>query len=208
MVFIIKVVYVEVKISADECEVQIIRAMNIPGDAGGLHCYVQGEFPYPKEKAPVVKTAVLKGTKNPVFQHKEKVAINRRHTTFKRAVKNKGIKVALVQKGGFFHSDKVLGSATLPLNALESKCEVHQVLPLVDGRKATGAQIEVKLRVREPFEGAEMLSEDIQWVSLESTQTSSPQKLPESKIDVRALSIIKTDIGHCDKRRNFAPFFS
>lgn len=175
--------------------------MNIPGDAGDIHCYVQAEFPYPKEKPGIVKTAVLKGTKDPVFQHKDKVEISRRHTTFKRAVKNKGVKFILSQKGGFFHSDKVLGTATLQLMELETKCEVHSVLSVVDGRRPTGAKIEVKMRVREPFEGAEMISEDIQWVSLESTRTTG-EKIPEMKIDVRALSVIKTEIGHCDTRRN------
>ena len=88
----------------------------------------------------------------------------------------------------------------MPIIGLEAKCEIHNVLQITDGRRATGAQIEVKLRVREPFEGAEMISEDIQWVSLESTKTSG-EKIPEMKVDIRALSVIKTEISHCDTKR-------
>ena len=75
--------------------------------------------------------------------------------------------------------------------------------PIVDGRKTTDARIEVKLRVREPFEGAEMISEDMQWVSIKTGPNKQAQveNLPQMKIDVRALSIIKTEISHSDKRR-------
>ena len=89
--------------------------MNIPGDVGDLNVQVQADFPYPKEKPGQFKTAFLKGTKNPIFNVKERLPISRRHTTFKRAVKNKGVKFILIQKGGIFSSNKVLGSATVPL---------------------------------------------------------------------------------------------
>jgi coiled-coil and C2 domain-containing protein 1 len=165
-----------------------------------MHLFINADFPYPKETPPEIKTRIIKHSKNPVFNQKFKVPISRRHTTFKRAVKNKGIKFVLCQKGGFLRSDKVIGSATVPLIELESKCGHHAVVEIIDGRKPTGAKVEIKFRIREPFEGAEMVSEDLQWVSLESTTTSVAKKA-EMKIDIRALSVIKTEIGHCDTRR-------
>ena len=122
--------------------------MNIPGDAGEINAQVQVDFPYPKEKPGQFKTAFLKGTKNPQFNIKERLSISRRHTTFKRAVKNKGVKFTLIQKGGIFSSNKVIGSATVALVTLDNKCDIHTVAPIVDGRKTTDAKIEVKMRVR------------------------------------------------------------
>ena len=53
---------------------------------------------------------------------------------------------------------------------------------------------------REPFEGAEMISEDMQWVSIKMANKTQVEQIPQMKVDVRALSVIKTEISHSDKK--------
>jgi len=85
-----------------ECEIQIIRVMNISGDSGDLHSFVIAEFPYPKESR--------YGQNRRSKRHKK--SRFRRPTAFECAIKNKGIFI-LLQKGGFLRSDKVQGAAIL-----------------------------------------------------------------------------------------------
>ena len=75
-----------------ECEIQIIRVMNISGDSGDLHSFVIAEFPYQNRRS-----------------KRHKKSRFRRPTAFECAIKNKGIFI-LLQKGGFLRSDKVQGA--------------------------------------------------------------------------------------------------
>ena len=45
-----------------------------------------------------------------------------------------------------------------------------------------------------------MISEDMQWVSIKMANKSQVEQIPQMKVDVRALSVIKTEISHSDKK--------
>ncbi|KAG5854057.1 hypothetical protein ANANG_G00033480 [Anguilla anguilla] len=73
------------------------------------------------------------------YKEKFKLNINRTHRGFKRVVQTKGIKFEVIHKGGLFKGDKVVGSAQLKLESLETQCEIRQLIEVLDGRKPTGA---------------------------------------------------------------------
>ncbi|XP_011706341.1 PREDICTED: coiled-coil and C2 domain-containing protein 1-like [Wasmannia auropunctata] len=52
---------------------------------------------------------------------------------------------------GFFRSDSLLGTVMVKLQPLESQCTLHDSFPLMDGRKATGGKLELKVRLRNPI---------------------------------------------------------
>ena len=45
-----------------------------------------------------------------------------------------------------------------------------------------------------------MISEDMQWVSIKMANKAQVEQIPQMKVDVRALSVIKTEISHSDKK--------
>ena len=45
-----------------------------------------------------------------------------------------------------------------------------------------------------------MISEDMQWVSIKMANKTQVEQIPQMKVDVRALSVIKTEISHSDKK--------
>ncbi len=50
-------------------------------------------------------------------------------------------------RGGFLRSDRLVGTASVKLQPLEAeRCTVHDAFPLMDGRKAVGGKLEVKVR--------------------------------------------------------------
>ena len=48
-------------------------------------------------------------------------------------------------------SDKVLGTVHVNLESLETRCVHHTTLDLMEGKKAVGGKLEVKVRIREPL---------------------------------------------------------
>lgn len=50
-------------------------------------------------------------------------------------------------------SDRILGSVSVKLADLETRCELHESHDLLEGRKAAGGKLEVKVRIRTPLSG-------------------------------------------------------
>lgn len=65
-----------------------------------------------------------------------------------RIFKRQAAKVEVWSKVGFLRSDALLGTATVKLLPLETVCTLHDTFPLMEGRKAVGGKVEVKLRLR------------------------------------------------------------
>ncbi|XP_069576633.1 coiled-coil and C2 domain-containing protein 1A [Brachyistius frenatus] len=161
----------------------VIRGVNLPTPAGlsahDLDASVRFEFPFPSaEEAQRDKTSTVKSTNSPEFKEQFKLNINRTHRGFKRVVQSKGIKFEIIHKGGLFKTDKVVGTAQLKLEALENHCDLREILEVMDGRKATGGKLEVRVKMREPLSGVDLQPVTEKWLVLvlEPVSSLSPPK--------------------------------
>ncbi|KAM9769730.1 coiled-coil and C2 domain-containing protein 1A [Menidia menidia] len=157
----------------------IIRGLNLPAPSGvspnDLDASVKFEFPFPSsEEAQRDKTSTVKNTNSPDFKENFKLNINRTHRGFKRVVQSKGVKFEIVHKGGLFKTDKVVGTAQLKLEGLENHCEIREIIEVMDGRKATGGKLEVRVKIREPLSGAELQPVTEKWIVLDPVSPLSP----------------------------------
>lgn len=157
----------------------IIKGVNLPAPPGGspndLDASVKFEFPFPSaEEAQRDKTSTVKSTNNPEFKEQFKLNINRSHRAFKRVIQSKGIKFEIIHKGNLFKNDKVVGTAQVKLEALENNCDFREFIEVMDGRKATGGKLEVRVKIREPVSGAHLQPLTEKWLVLEPVSPLSP----------------------------------
>ncbi|XP_051554739.1 coiled-coil and C2 domain-containing protein 1B-like isoform X2 [Myxocyprinus asiaticus] len=163
------------ELSSTDMVVVIVRGMNLPAPSGvasnDLDAYVKFEFPYPSSDQPQKhKTSVIKNTNNPEYNQNFKLNINRNHRGFRRVVQSKGLKLEVLHKGGFLRSDKPVGTANLKLEKLEAESELREIVEVMDGRKATGGRLEVRVRLREPLSGQDIQTITERWLVLEEPQ--------------------------------------
>ncbi|XP_041098022.1 LOW QUALITY PROTEIN: coiled-coil and C2 domain-containing protein 1A-like, partial [Polyodon spathula] len=150
----------------------VMKGINLPAPQGvspsELDAFVRFEFPFPSsEEAQRDRTSTVKNTNSPEFNEKFKLSINRSHRAFKRVVQSKGIKLEVIHKGGLFKTDRVVGSAQLKLDNLESKCEIREIIEVLDGRKPTGGRLDVAVQIREPLGGQQLESVTEKWVVID-----------------------------------------
>ncbi|XP_038640852.1 coiled-coil and C2 domain-containing protein 1A [Scyliorhinus canicula] len=155
----------------------VIKGINLPPPSGvapnDLDAFVKFEFAFPNsEEAQKDKTDVVKNTNCPEFNGQFKLNINRGHRAFKRVVQTKGIKFEILHKGGLFKNDRVVGTAQLKLDKLESQCEIREILEILDGRKTTGGRLEVIVKIREPLSSQQLEKVTEKWLVID------PQSLP------------------------------
>lgn len=61
----------------------------------------------------------------------------------------------------------------------ESACACAQVM---DGRKATGGKLEVRVKIREPLSGADLQPVTEKWLVLEPVSALSPSDKPKERV--------------------------
>ncbi|XP_022530194.2 coiled-coil and C2 domain-containing protein 1A isoform X1 [Astyanax mexicanus] len=159
-------------LTANDLVLTIVKGINLPTPPGvsasDLDSSVRFEFPFPSaEEAQKDKTSTVKSTNCPEFKEQFKLHINRTHRGFKRVVQAKGIKFEVIHKGGLFKQDKVVGNAQLKLEALENQCEIREIIEVLDGRKATGGKLEVRVKIREPLGGVQLQPVTEKWIVLD-----------------------------------------
>ncbi|NXW56055.1 C2D1A protein, partial [Eurystomus gularis] len=120
-----------------------------------------------QEEAQKDKTNVIKNTDSPEFKEQFKLYVNRAHRGLRRVLHTKGIKFEVAHKGGLFKPDRVVGTAQLKLEALETTCEVREILELLDGRRPTGGKLEVQVRLREPLSSQQLEPRTERWLVIE-----------------------------------------
>ncbi|XP_060037827.1 coiled-coil and C2 domain-containing protein 1A isoform X3 [Erinaceus europaeus] len=173
-------------LSANDMVLFILKAVNLstpPGlSPGDLDVFVRFDFPYPNvEEAQKDKTSVIKGTDSPEFKEQFKLCINRAHRGFRRAVQIKGLKFEVIHKGGLFKTDRVLGTAQLKLDSLETSCEVREVLEVLDGRRPTGGRLEVMVRIREPLTAQQLETVTERWMVVDPVPAAPPPQVSGPK---------------------------
>ncbi|XP_019696185.1 coiled-coil and C2 domain-containing protein 1-like isoform X2 [Harpegnathos saltator] len=145
-----------------DIEISIIRGINYPREAD---TYVIFEFPFPTDSHPTDRTSTIRASTNPEYQAVFPLngIINRTSRPCQRVFKRHALKCEVWAKGcslnpilccthprGFFRSDSLLGTVMVKLQPLENQCTLHDSFPLMDGRKATGGKLELKIRLRNP----------------------------------------------------------
>ncbi|XP_045406618.1 coiled-coil and C2 domain-containing protein 1A isoform X2 [Lemur catta] len=169
-----------------------------PGD---LDVFVRFDFPYPNvEEAQKDKTNVIKNTDAPEFKEQFKLCINRSHRGFRRAIQTKGIKFEVVHKGGLFKTDRVLGTAQLKLDALETACEVREVLEVLDGRRPTGGRLEVMVRIREPLTAQQLETTTERWLVIDPVPAAVPTQVAGPKGKAPAVPVPARELGNRSAR--------
>ncbi|XP_057187940.1 coiled-coil and C2 domain-containing protein 1A [Triplophysa rosa] len=167
-------------LTANDLVLIVVKGINLPAPSGGsandLDASVRFEFPFPSaEEAQKDKTSTVRNTNCPEFKEQFKLHIKRDHRGFKRIVQTKGIKFEIVHKGGLFKTDKVVGTAQLKLEALENQCEIREIIDVLDGRRATGGKLEVRVKIREPLGGVQLQPVTEKWLVIDPL-TTSPEK--------------------------------
>ncbi|GFT34123.1 coiled-coil and C2 domain-containing protein 1-like [Nephila pilipes] len=135
----------------NDLHVSIERGINLPGKPNDLDSYIRLEFPIPQEAPQRAKTHTVRDTNNPVFEEEFKFEFNRKSRSQLRQFKRQALKLELWSKGGFLSRDSLLGTVNIKLVDFESKCLIHDSFNLMDGRKACGGKLEVKVRIRDPL---------------------------------------------------------
>ncbi|XP_043080563.1 coiled-coil and C2 domain-containing protein 1A [Puntigrus tetrazona] len=176
-------------LTSNDMVLTVVKGINLPAPPGvsanDLDASVRFELPFPSaEEAQRDKTSTVRNTNCPEFKEQFKLNIKRDHRGFKRVVQAKGIKFEVVHKGGLFKTDKVVGSAQLKLEALENQCEIREIIDVLDGRKATGGKLEVRVKIREPLSGLQLQPVTEKWLVIDPL-TPSPEKDREREKDGR-----------------------
>ena len=133
-----------------DLEISIVSGVNYLGSKE-MDTYVKFEFPYPKETPFKDKTPTVKDSINPAYEHKIVMPLNPKEKSCQRIFKRQTLKCEVMSKGGFLRSDTCIGTVQVKLQPLETQCTLHDSYPLMDGRKAVGGKLEVKLRLRNPI---------------------------------------------------------
>ncbi|XP_032483842.1 coiled-coil and C2 domain-containing protein 1A isoform X2 [Phocoena sinus] len=173
-------------LSSNDMLLFIVKGINLPTppglSPGDLDVFVRFDFPYPNvEEAQKDKTSVIKNTDSPEFKEQFKLCINRSHRGFRRAIQTKGIKFEVVHKGGLFKTDRFLGTAQLKLDALETACEVREILEVLDGRRPTGGRLEVMVRIREPLTAQQLETTTERWLVIDPVPAAVPTQVAGPK---------------------------
>ncbi|MCL4119332.1 UNVERIFIED_CONTAM: hypothetical protein GTU68_047777, partial [Idotea baltica] len=152
-----------------DCEVTIVRGINLNvSNPSEVDTCVRLEFPFPSDAPPQERTGVVKDTNNPEFNHKVVFSIDRKARALARVFKRHSIKCQVICKGGWFHRDSVLGSAKIPLVAMETKVSLHEAFDLLDERKKmVGGKLEVRVRLRNPLLTKQLEEVNEKWVVID-----------------------------------------
>ncbi|KAM9612377.1 coiled-coil and C2 domain-containing protein 1A isoform 2-T2 [Morphnus guianensis] len=173
------------ELNSNDMVLSIVKGINLPAPPGvapnDLDAFVRFEFPYPNaEEAQKDKTNVIKNTDCPEFKEQFKLYMNRGHRGLRRVLQTKGIKFEVAHKGGLFKTDRVIGTAQLKLEALETACEVREIIELLDGRRPTGGKLEVIVRIREPLSSQQLETRTERWLVI-NPSTMPPVAVPKPK---------------------------
>ncbi|CAH2105026.1 unnamed protein product [Euphydryas editha] len=146
------VVQCNTDLNENDLELTIVRgiAYNVPNPKE-IDTYVKFEFPYPQEAPISDRTQLVKDTNSPNYSAVFTLAIQRSARPCLRVFKRHGIKFEVYSRGGWFSRDALLGTAIVKLAPLETQVTIHEAFPLMDGRRAAGGSLEVRLRVRTPL---------------------------------------------------------
>ncbi|XP_061396144.1 coiled-coil and C2 domain-containing protein 1-like [Musca vetustissima] len=163
------IVHCNTDLTDNELEIVVVRGLNynVPNPKD-VDTYVKVEFPLLNDETYKTKTPLVKDTDSPEYNQHFKIEIMRGNRQFQRIFKRQAVKFEVYSRGGFLRSDILIGTVTVKLQQLETKCDIHDTFDLMDGRKVVGGKLEVKLRVRNPILTKQMEHLNEKWLVLDS----------------------------------------
>ncbi|XP_074661953.1 coiled-coil and C2 domain-containing protein 1-like [Tubulanus polymorphus] len=184
-------------LSENDLQIHIIRGLQLSNE---FDSYVKFEFPYPSNEPQKFESATYRSSNSPEYDENFKIEINRKSKAFLRVVKLKSLKLEVFYKRGFFKSDKFLGSISVKLQPLEDKCEIHECLDLLDGRRPCGGKLEVKIRVRDPFINKQIENIEHKWLILDSIMRSPPTGGATGGSSAQSIEVLKYEKKLLDEK--------
>ncbi|XP_014086442.1 coiled-coil and C2 domain-containing protein 1-like isoform X2 [Bactrocera oleae] len=163
------IVHCNTDLSDNELEIVVVRGLNynVP-NSKDVDTYVKIEFPLVNDETFKAKTSVIKNSDSPDYDQHFQIEINRGNRQFQRIFKRHHVKFEVYSRGGFLRSDILIGTVNVKLQPLETKCDIHDTFNLMDGRKAVGGKLEVKLRVRNPILTKQVEHIEEKWLVVDS----------------------------------------
>ncbi|TPX59493.1 hypothetical protein SpCBS45565_g07724 [Spizellomyces sp. 'palustris'] len=171
------------EVAPDEMEVQIVRAWDlgtreVKGEE--VESYVAFDVGWPPDDAEAAgasgegkgETAVVKRSGSPEYEFSKRVKITR-NRTFQRYLERRKatFEVFHYQRGFLLIGKKVsLGRIQIKMEALLTKCEIHEVAELADPnnpRRLTGGKLEVRVRLRSPLNKPDVVVKEERWLSVD-----------------------------------------
>ena len=168
------------EISDKQLEVEVIRGITVPAPSGytegDMNIYVEIEFPWPTDSPQKNTTKAIKDTSNPEYNETSLFDIDRKQgRSLLRAFKRYPIKCHVYQHRTL-RKDIFIGVVLVPLDLLETKCEIHVTEDLKDekGRKPVGGKLEVRVRLREPLSGRDQEVKKQKWLVFQESIATEP----------------------------------
>ncbi|KAK7788952.1 hypothetical protein R5R35_002357 [Gryllus longicercus] len=152
----------------NDLELSVVQGINynVPNPKE-VDTYVKFEFPFPAETPVKDRTGIIKDTNNPQYNQTFLLSIQRNARACQRVFKRQAVKLEVWSRGGFFRGDSLIGTASVKLMPLETKCIIHDAFDLMDGRKAVGGKLEVKIRVRNPILAKQVEKVQEKWLVID-----------------------------------------
>ncbi|XP_075151892.1 lethal (2) giant discs 1 isoform X2 [Haematobia irritans] len=163
------IVHCNTDLTDNELEIVVVRGLNynVPNPKD-VDTYVKVEFPLLNDETFRTKTNLVKDTDCPDYNQRFKVEILRGNRQFQRIFKRHSVKFEVYSRGGFLRSDILIGTVTVKLQPLETKCDIHDTFELMDGRKSVGGKLEIKVRVRNPILTKQIEHLNEKWLILDT----------------------------------------
>ncbi|KAJ3303620.1 hypothetical protein HDU76_005329, partial [Blyttiomyces sp. JEL0837] len=175
----------------DEMEVCVVRAMELGGrsvgvNPGDVESFVVVDVGWPTEEGKAAlgrcQTGVVVKESSPVYNFTTKFDIERSRGFQRHLERRRALFEVLHQSRGWggltsmFTKPVCLGKASVKLEPLLTKCEIYEVLDLMDAtnpRKSTGAKLEVRIRVKTPLGRADIVKKQERWIKVDFNKPST-----------------------------------
>ncbi|RIA99742.1 hypothetical protein C1645_746568 [Glomus cerebriforme] len=168
------------ELSTNDMEVCIVRAYNLGNkevNGKDVDAYVSWDIGWPTEGGSGKgDTSTASRGMDPEFNWKKIINIER-SKAFQRYISSKKATFEVFHYRGFLRKAISLGKATIKLETLLNKAEIHSVLDLVDKeniRKPTGGKLEIRLRIRTPLMKADVISKTEKWLIIDEFNVNNP----------------------------------
>ncbi|CAJ0745314.1 21203_t:CDS:2 [Entrophospora sp. SA101] len=180
------------ELAANDMEICIERAWNLGNkevNGNDVVAYVNWNVAWPPEGSPGAgsgkgDTSTSDRGMNPEFNFKKRIDIVRSRP-FQRYLERKKATFEVFHYKGFLRKSISLGKATIKLDTLLKKSEIHDVLELVDHvRKPTGGKLEIRIRLRTPYSQSEIITKTEKWLIIDDVENIASNLVLQNEIEL------------------------